>query len=87
MRLSDRLLYSKTLRRVSDFIDEHWVVRWFVLPILFMGLLVLGMAYPIYGAVPALELVGVFLAVCYAVVLAGLLVGRVVGGVVKRRRA
>lgn len=87
MRLSDRVRYSKTLRAASDFVDDHWVVRWFVLPILFMGLIVAGIAYPIYGPAGALELVGAFLAVCYGVVLVGLVAGRVVGEVIKRRRA
>lgn len=88
MALGDRIYYSRTARRLGRFLDEHWIVRWFVVPILFMGACVFGLGVGLgaFTAAQAAELTVAFLALSFGVVAVGLTLRRIVVAAVSRRR-
>ena len=75
---------SDLLRRTNRVLDDHWVLKWFVVPILFMAsiLFVIGLLTTATASESA-QLVGLFGGFSLAVVAVGLLldwlVGRVAG--------
>ncbi|MFC4551855.1 MULTISPECIES: hypothetical protein [Halorussus] len=70
---------SPTVHRVSSFLDDHWAVKWFVVPIWLMAtaLFVVGLAV---SATPGdtLQVVALFCAFSFAVVAVGLGIERAV---------
>lgn len=62
------------VRVTSQFLDEHWVVKWFVVPIVSMGLVLFVALLGTYeGTLPEyLAVVGLFLAGSFLVVLVAL---------------
>jgi hypothetical protein len=76
---------SGIVHRIGRYLDEHWVVRWFVVPIWFMALLLLLLFSATESpAVGGLGVIGIFLGFSFAVTLLGLLVERVVAAVTGR---
>ncbi|NEU59020.1 hypothetical protein [Halorussus sp. MSC15.2] len=74
---------SDLLRTVSRFLNDHWVLKWFVAPILFMAsvLFVLGLFVTTsLGEIG--QLVGLYAAVSLAVVTLGLVLDWVARNVV-----
>lgn len=65
-------------QRSSRFLDDHWLVRWFVIPVLFMGLLVLLTALVLPGFAPgdSLQLTAAYLALAALSLLLALAVER-----------
>ncbi|GGL53587.1 hypothetical protein [Halocalculus aciditolerans] len=59
-------------QRSSRFLDDHWLVRWFVIPVLFMGLLVL----PGFAPGDSLQLTAAYLALAALSLLLALAVER-----------
>ncbi|NHN58980.1 MULTISPECIES: hypothetical protein [Halorussus] len=61
------------LRRTGRFLDDHWVLKWFVAPVLFMATLLLAVALVVTTR-PAEsgQLVGLFVGFSLAVVAVGL---------------
>lgn len=84
--MSDAL--ADVRHRTGRFLDAHPVVRWFVVPILFMATAVLLLALALPGLAPldAAELTAGYLAVSAGVVVVGLAVERVAVAVVDRWR-
>ncbi|MFC4450452.1 hypothetical protein [Halorussus aquaticus] len=74
---------SDSLRTASRFLDDHWVLKWFVAPILFMAtiLFVLGMLVTATAGETA-QLAGLFVATSFAVVTLGLVLDWVARNVV-----
>ncbi|PSP54513.1 hypothetical protein BRC82_10040 [Halobacteriales archaeon QS_1_67_19] len=68
------------LRRTSRYLDEHYVFKWFAVPILFMAsiIFIVGLLVVATTAVEMLTLVGLFVAFSFAVVAAGLVLDRIV---------
>ena len=64
---------SDLLRRTSRYLDDHWVVKWFVLPILFMAsmLFALGVVLTPTAGQNA-QLVGLFVGFSVVVTVVGL---------------
>lgn len=75
---------SDLLRKSSRFLDDHWILKWFVVPVLFMAsvLFVVGLLTTA-GAGETGQLVGLFAGFSLAVVAVGLLAdwaaGRIAG--------
>ena len=76
-RLTDPVYAA--LLRVRRFLDDHWLIRWFVVPLLFMGACVflLALVLPIFGPGDAVQLAVAYLVLAFAVVVVGLVVERV----------
>lgn len=74
---------SDALRTASRFLDDHWVLKWFVAPILFMAtiLFVLGVLVTATAGETA-QLAGLFVATSFAVVTLGLVLDWVARNVV-----
>ena len=68
------------VRAASAFLDDHWVLKWFGVPIWLMAsfLLVLFVSTSTGTPVESLQVVGVFVALSLGVVALGLLFERVV---------
>lgn len=68
------------LRKTSRFLDDHWVLKWFVVPVLFMAsiLFVIGTFMVRTTPVETLQLVGLFAGFSLAIVAAGLVLDRIV---------
>lgn len=64
---------SDVLRKTSRYLDDHWVLKWFVAPILFMAsmLFVVGL-FVTKTAGETVQVVGLFVAISLAVVALGL---------------
>ncbi|WP_128475760.1 hypothetical protein [Halorussus pelagicus] len=64
---------SDLLRRASCYLDDHWVVKWFVLPILFMASMLFALGFVLTPtAGENAQLVGLFVVFSMAVVAVGL---------------
>ena len=68
------------VRTASAFLDDHWVLKWFGVPIWLMAgfLLVIFVGASTATPVESLQVVGVFIAFSLGVVVLGLLLERVV---------
>lgn len=68
------------VRTASDFLDDHWVLKWFVVPIVLMASVLLLLFVGVSTATPveSLQVVAVFVGLSLGVVVLGLLVERVV---------
>ncbi|WP_132059550.1 hypothetical protein [Halorussus amylolyticus] len=68
------------VRAVSGFLDDHWILKWFVVPIWLLGtvLLVLFVGVSSASSVESLQVVGLFVAFSFGVVALGLLTERLV---------
>lgn len=64
--------------RVRAFLDEHWAIRWFGVPILFMTTVVLLLVGVAGGTLSAVQIAGLFAAVSFCAVVVSLLLERVV---------
>lgn len=64
----------EALRRISRYLDDHWVLKWFVVPILSMAtvLLVLFLTLSTADPTESLQIVLLFLGFSFGVVLLGL---------------
>jgi hypothetical protein len=71
---------AERVRTVSDFLDGHWVLKWFVVPIWLMAsaLLLLFLGASTATGLESLQVVGLFVAFSLGVVLVGLAIERVV---------
>jgi hypothetical protein len=72
------------LRRTSRYLDDHWVVKWFVAPILLMASALFGLGLVLVSPAETVQLTGLFAGFSLAVVAVGVLldwtVRAVVGG-------
>jgi hypothetical protein len=60
-------------RSASRFLDDHWVLKWFVVPILFMASMLFGVGFVLVSStVATTQLVGLFVGFSLAVVAVGL---------------
>lgn len=66
------------LSRLRAFLDEHWAVRWFGVPILFMTTVVLLLVGVAGDALSAVQIAGIFASVSVGAVVVSLLLDRVV---------
>jgi len=67
------------LRSASRFLDDHWVLKWFVVPILFMASMLFALGFVLIpSTVATTQLVGLFVAFSLAVVAVGLVLDRLV---------
>ena len=71
---------AEGVRTASDFLDDHWVLKWFVVPIVLMASVLLSLFVGVSTATPVegLQVVAVFVALSLGVVAVGLLVERAV---------
>jgi hypothetical protein len=67
--------------RVAAFLDRHWALKWFGVPILFMTTAVLLLVWMTGNALSAVQVAGIFAALSVGVVVVSLLLERVVQGV------
>ncbi len=67
------------LRSASRFLDDHWVLKWFVVPILFMASMLFGLSLVLTPtATESAQLGGLFVGFSLAVVGVGLVLDWVV---------
>jgi hypothetical protein len=64
--------------RIRAFLDEHWAIRWFGVPILFMTTAVLLLVGVTGNALSAVQIAGIFAGVSVGAVGVSLLLERVV---------
>lgn len=70
---------SDLLGRTGRFLDDHWVLKWFVVPILFMAPLLFAVGVVLVpSAVATTQLVGLFVGFSLTVVAVGLVFDRLV---------
>ncbi|UPW00236.1 hypothetical protein M0R88_17210 [Halorussus gelatinilyticus] len=61
------------LRSASQFLDDHWVLKWFAVPILFMASMLFALGLVLApSAVQTTQLAGLFVGFSLAVVAVGL---------------
>ncbi|WP_312910479.1 hypothetical protein [Natronosalvus caseinilyticus] len=70
---------SDHVHRASSFLEAHPFLRWFVVPIGFMGGIVAALAILVGGSTPLeiAQVVGLYALFCFGVVVLGLIVERV----------
>lgn len=66
--------FAKTNRSPGEFVDDHWILKWFVLPIWFMSaiLLLLFLSFSTATTSETIQVVGLFIAFSLAIVGLGL---------------
>jgi len=69
---------SDLLWRTRRYLNDHWVLKWFVVPVVFMAAVLFGLGLFVTDATPAetIRLTGLFAGFSFAVVAVGLLVDR-----------
>ncbi|WP_115863987.1 hypothetical protein [Halorussus litoreus] len=69
---------SDLLRKAGRYLDDHWVLKWFVVPVLFMAsiLFVVGVLVSRASSFEILQLAGLFVAFSLAVVVLGLVLDK-----------
>lgn len=68
------------IARLRGFLDRHWALRWFGVPILFMTTAVLLLVWIAGDALSAVQVAAIFGAVSVGVVVVSLLAERVLHG-------
>jgi len=70
---------SDLLRKTGRYLDDHWVLKRFVVPVLFMAsiLFVVGVLASRASSFEMLQLAGLFVAFSLAVVVLGLVIDKV----------
>lgn len=65
---------QKVNHDLGEFFDNHWVLKWFVLPVWFMAaiLLVLYLLFSTATTIEVIQIVGLFLGFSFAIVGVGL---------------